>query len=135
MRKSRALTESKLRSAASFGELLFELRQRAGLSQRELARRTGLANSAVSEFENCRRAPPRQDHLAALAVALGATESQRALMFELADDGRNAVGKLRIGRETSPELASLLREVFDVAMRLNDQQVAALRVRIKEVAM
>lgn len=135
MRRSRALTESKPRSAASFGELLFELRQRAGLSQRELARRTGLANSAVSEFENCRRAPPRRDGIVALALALSATEAECELMFELAGAGRGAVGKLRIGRETSPELASLLREVFDVAMQLNDQQVAALRVRLMEAVM
>ncbi|MCW5667832.1 MAG: helix-turn-helix transcriptional regulator [Piscinibacter sp.] len=135
MRMLDARPHSKLRPAASFGELLFELRQRAGLSQRELGRRTGLSNSSISEFENCRRAPPRRDGIVALALALSATEAECELMFELASSGRSTVGKLRIGRETSTELASLLREVFDVAMRLNDQQVAALRVRLKEAAM
>lgn len=126
---------SKLRSATSFGEALFELRSRAGLTQRELARQTGFSNSEISEFENCRRAPPRQERLLALVDALNVSGSECALLFELACDGRRAIGNVRVGREIPPEVALLLRDISRVASRLTDQQIAAIRIRLMEAAM
>lgn len=135
MQRAQAHTQAKPLPAASFGELLFQIRQRAGMSQRQLGRLTGLSNSAISEFENCRRPPPARDHIVVIARALRATDAQLASMVELAGAGRRVVGKLRLGKETRPEVALLLRDVFQVATRLDGRQVAALRVRLLEVAM
>jgi transcriptional regulator with XRE-family HTH domain len=52
------------------GKLLREARQRAGLSQRELARRAGTAQSLVARVERG-RAAPRTDTLARLLEAAG----------------------------------------------------------------
>ncbi|MBV9485571.1 MAG: helix-turn-helix transcriptional regulator [Frankiaceae bacterium] len=38
-------------------EVLREVRRRAGLSQKELARRSGIAATLISAYENCRRVP------------------------------------------------------------------------------
>ncbi|HVT22532.1 MAG TPA: helix-turn-helix transcriptional regulator [Mycobacteriales bacterium] len=39
------------------GELLRDVRRRAGLSQHELARRSGVASTLISAYENGRRVP------------------------------------------------------------------------------
>ena len=39
------------------GELLHDVRRRAGLSQNELARRSGIAATLISAYENGRRVP------------------------------------------------------------------------------
>lgn len=52
------------------GEALWQLRRRAGVSQRELAQRVGLDHTLISKFENGHRRPPA-DRVLAICEALG----------------------------------------------------------------
>jgi transcriptional regulator with XRE-family HTH domain len=56
--------------ANNFTDRLREVRERRGLSQTDLAKRTGLQPSAISHFETGKRAPSF-DNLRKLADALG----------------------------------------------------------------
>jgi transcriptional regulator with XRE-family HTH domain len=56
-----------------FGELLLRHRTAAGLSQRALARRSGLSERAVRDLERGATARPRQASVRAVAGALGLT--------------------------------------------------------------
>jgi transcriptional regulator with XRE-family HTH domain len=56
---------------ARFSRNLLALRERAGISQGELAERVGLHHTQISKFENGRRAP-RLPTIFAIADALGA---------------------------------------------------------------
>lgn len=58
-------------SMASFGSTLRQLRQKAGMSQRELASRVSLDFSYISKVENDRLPPPAADTIIAIARALG----------------------------------------------------------------
>lgn len=61
--------------------MLREMRKKRGLSQAELARRTGLAQGVISYIETGKTRWPRIDTLQALAAALNCT------IEELADTG------------------------------------------------
>jgi transcriptional regulator with XRE-family HTH domain len=54
----------------ALGELIYELRTSAGLSQRELAERMGTTQSVISRLEEGGGAHPRLDTLARVATAL-----------------------------------------------------------------
>jgi predicted nucleotidyltransferase/DNA-binding XRE family transcriptional regulator len=56
-------------TVASAGELLREARRRAGLSQTELARRAGVAQSVISAYESGRRQPALPTLLALIKAA------------------------------------------------------------------
>jgi DNA-binding SARP family transcriptional activator/DNA-binding XRE family transcriptional regulator len=56
--------------ASQFGYLVRKYRREAGLTQRELAARSGLSVAALRDFEQSRRCRPRPNSLAALADAL-----------------------------------------------------------------
>src|SRR5689334_5733917 len=55
---------------ASFGSILRQTRQKAGISQRELAARIGLDFSYISKVENDRLPPPAADTIVAICRAL-----------------------------------------------------------------
>ncbi|MFY1697756.1 MULTISPECIES: NB-ARC domain-containing protein [unclassified Solwaraspora] len=59
-----------------FGQLVSSLRVAAGLTQEELAERTGLSVRAVSDLERNRVARPRRATLTRLAAAFGLTEEE-----------------------------------------------------------
>lgn len=63
---------------ASLGGRLRGLREAAGLSQEELARRSGLSVEAISAIERGKRKRPYPHTLRALADALGFSEAERA---------------------------------------------------------
>jgi transcriptional regulator with XRE-family HTH domain len=54
----------------ALGELIYELRTGAGLSQRELAERMGTTQSVISRLEEGGSGRPRLDTLARVAAAL-----------------------------------------------------------------
>jgi transcriptional regulator with XRE-family HTH domain len=58
-------------SANHFGERLRELRQEAGLTQKQLAEEAGLTVWAITDLEQGGRQHPRWDTVVALADALG----------------------------------------------------------------
>ncbi len=55
----------------SFGTTLREYRRAVGISQRELAERTGLDFSYISKIENGRVPPPAADTIVLIAKVLG----------------------------------------------------------------
>lgn len=65
----------------SFGALLRAKRERAGLTQQELAERSGLTTHAVSSLERGVRTRPYPHTVRALASALGASEEERARLL------------------------------------------------------
>jgi transcriptional regulator with XRE-family HTH domain len=64
--EKRAATEQDF----ALGELIYELRTSAGLSQRELAERMGTTQSVISRLEEGGGGRPRLDTLARVATAL-----------------------------------------------------------------
>ncbi|HEU5430246.1 MAG TPA: helix-turn-helix domain-containing protein, partial [Thermomicrobiales bacterium] len=60
---------------ASFGEALRRLREAAGMTQAELAARTGLSRDAVSALERGHRRQPHSETVRALAAGLGLSDA------------------------------------------------------------
>ncbi len=78
----------------SFGKALRELRRAAGLSQRQLADRSGLDFSYISKLENDRLPPPAADTVVTLAAILGRpAEELLGLTGKLPSSVQQAVGK------------------------------------------
>jgi transcriptional regulator with XRE-family HTH domain len=65
------VTAAEVRSDFELGQLIYDLRTRAGISQAELARRMDTSQSAVSRLEEGGGARNRLDTLARVARALG----------------------------------------------------------------
>lgn len=73
-----------------FRDLLRSARQRAAVSQRELAERAGLSERAVSDLERGKRRKPYPSTVRHLAEALG-LEGERFTAFAIASrEERNA---------------------------------------------
>ena len=66
---------------APFGAHLRRLREAAGLTQDELAMRSGLSPDAVSTLERGLRRRPYPHTVRALADALGLAEDERAMLL------------------------------------------------------
>lgn len=116
-----------------FGTAIFELRTSCGLTQRQLGKLAGLQPSAVSDIENLRRPPPRQEQVAALSRALNCDERSDHRLHDLARAERRATHGLRISRNTPRRVAQLLRDIALRAENLSDRHVAALRAQLREV--
>jgi ribosome-binding protein aMBF1 (putative translation factor) len=75
LRKQRRPTDGKVRveieQDLALGQLIYDLRTHAGLSQRELAERMGTTQSVISRLEEGGGARNRLDTLARVAQALG----------------------------------------------------------------
>ncbi|HEY8447240.1 MAG TPA: helix-turn-helix domain-containing protein [Thermomicrobiales bacterium] len=69
---------------STFGDLLRRLRERAGLTQEELAERAGLTAHGISALERGVRRRPYPHTVRALADALNATESERIALLAAA---------------------------------------------------
>lgn len=79
-------------SRARLGGLVRGWREMAGLSQRELAARSGLSVTAVRDLEQGRSRRPRAGSLAALARALGLDAEQAAALARAAGQRRPGGG-------------------------------------------
>ncbi len=73
-----------IEQAFALGELIYELRTCAGLSQRELAERMGTTQSVISRLEEGGGGRPRLDTLARVATAL-----DRHLVVSFPDEAPN----------------------------------------------
>src|SRR5918995_6014112 len=80
---------------ASFGERLRHLREAAGLTQEELAERSGLSAKGISDLERGERRHPYPHTVRSLAEALELPEAERAALFA-------AVPKRGGGSRSSP---------------------------------
>ncbi len=106
---------------ASFAELLRLFRQRHGLSQRALARASGINPAIISRFENGERGPSGPEQVLAIVAALGLPTSdadhllassgfwpQSLLQLGPADETILAVAQLL----TAPDLSAHARARF-----------------------
>ena len=71
-------------STASFGVLLRQVRSAAGLSQDELAARSGVSVRGISDLERGLRQAPRLETVRLLADALALAEDDRAALLAAA---------------------------------------------------
>ncbi len=113
----------------TFGMLLKRYRERAGLSQTELAARAGLSVSTISRVEKGERSPPRRrSQVMALARAMGLSQADADLLLVAAD----------LAPSTAPELAlhprdeTLYRVAREIELLRNDPQVTPAQVRFVE---
>jgi predicted ATPase/transcriptional regulator with XRE-family HTH domain len=77
----RTTTDGLAHGGASFGDLLRELRAAAGLTQEELADRSGLSPNAIGSLERGQRKRPYPHTVRALADALNLGEEDRASLL------------------------------------------------------
>ncbi|MEV0289538.1 helix-turn-helix domain-containing protein [Kribbella sp. NPDC050820] len=75
------MSEDGATSDGHFGLLLRSLRERAGLTQQELAERAELTTHAISSLERGTRTRPYPHTVRSLSDALGATESERTALI------------------------------------------------------
>src|SRR5438067_6617212 len=70
-------------AASEFGELLREYRRTAGLTQEQLAERSGLSARSISEMERGGEHVPRRDTVSLLVRGLSLSASERGAFEEL----------------------------------------------------
>jgi predicted ATPase/transcriptional regulator with XRE-family HTH domain/uncharacterized protein HemY len=76
------------RDTPHFGSQLRQLRQAAGLTQEELAERSGVSVKAISALERGHRQRPYPNTVRALAGGLGVSDAVRAEMLSMASTAR-----------------------------------------------
>lgn len=91
------------------GELLRTARARSGLSQTELARRSGVAQSVVSAYE----AGKRQPALPTLSKLVAATGHRLAISLERSDPAIRGLPDSPLGRKLRQHRQALLDAVAD----------------------
>lgn len=110
----------------TFGALVFELRQQRQWSQRELARKAGLAPSVVCETENARRAPPCEETVERISRALEISPAERQALSAAAQRERLGLG-LKVSKATPKHVAELLRHIAFLSTALTPAQVRLIR--------
>lgn len=114
----------KVDSPATLGQRLRELRERAGLSLREVAKASKISAPFLSDVELGRRFPTNET-LALIAQKLGASADDLKK-----HDNRAALADLKRLAEGSPSLGAALRALVDEVQSGNltaDQLAAKLR--------
>ena len=96
------MSAGQAQARAGFGELLRQYRLACGLSQEELAERSGLAVRTIANMERGRTARPHRRSVRSLADALGLPEPQR----EQLDRASRLLAELDL--ETASELPESL---------------------------
>ena len=112
--------------ARSFGEFLFLARRRQALSLRQLAEKSAMTASLLSEFENARRLPPGMPLVSKLAQALDLTSKDAQVFTTRALQERGGIG-LRVARSTPRHVADLLRDIACMGQQLSPAQVRSIR--------
>lgn len=85
-------------------QLLRDARQRSGLSQAELARRAGVAQSVISAYESGRREPA----LRTLSRLVAATGQRLTVGLEASDPAVRGLPDTRLGRRLRQRRAALI---------------------------
>jgi len=89
-------------TGVSFGELLRGYRARAGLSQMEVAARSGVSVDAISALERGTRQVPRLSTIGLLAGALGLSDAEREAMVGAAHPAMGRSAELAADWQASP---------------------------------
>ncbi len=96
------------------------LREENGLSQRELARRCGMAVSIVSKYENG-ESDPSSTYLKLMAEQLGVSTDY---LLGVSDDRRRKSDDLKLSEEEWAVLDALRREGWPGVFRLGAERMA-----------
>lgn len=129
-----SLVDSRLEPAfcsPNFGECLYEMRQKLGLSQAALAEKAAISTGYLSELENCRRNPPKPRVTNQLALALGLNREERDYLLCLAAAGRLKKAEAPV----QPKIALLLETLQASASTLPEATIDRLIQTLKEPSM
>jgi predicted ATPase/DNA-binding XRE family transcriptional regulator len=118
-------TARKWSSAQGFADLLRHYRTMAGLSQEDLAERSGLSVRAISDLERGIRARPRFETVRMLADALELDPSERTILLSAARPS----GTLIKQRSTPPAIPALSVPLTSLVGREGDAAEAAALLR------
>ena len=119
--------------AESFGALLRNYRQRAGLAQNGLARATGINVGTVNRLERDQRLPASRAQALELAGALGLSTAETNRLLDAAGLPAEGFGPAITGNPVICELAELLQdEAIPLADR--DDLLAMIGHSLKLVA-
>jgi transcriptional regulator with XRE-family HTH domain len=114
---------------STFGILLKTYRERAGLSQADLAVKAGLSASTISRIEGgSRGALRKRKQILALAKGLGLQQAEVDALLSAADLAPSAVPELSL----HPRDETLYRIAQELTALRNDPQVAPAQVRFVE---
>jgi transcriptional regulator with XRE-family HTH domain len=114
---------------STFGFLLKSYREQAGLSQKELAVKAGVSNSAISRIEGGSRAPFRKrKQVLALAKALGLDQAETDVLLSAADLAPSTVTELPL----HPRDETLYAIAHELQALRSDPQVTLAQVRFVE---
>ncbi len=97
--------------AKSLGAILRSARERAKLSQNELAGKVGLAPSHIVRLESGEKGAPRFDTVARLAIALGLSLDEVARECGYGGPGEVGTGDRSAAIALGSDLRRLLREI------------------------
>ncbi len=93
-----------------FGELLRQYRERAGISQNALGKRTGIHPSMINRMESGEREPARREQIEALARGLGLTPSETDELLAAAGQLPTAIERLGAGHPLLVLVATVLTD-------------------------
>lgn len=93
-----------------FGELLRQYRERAGISQNALGKRTGIHPSMINRMESGEREPARREQVEALARGLGLAAHEVDELLAAAGQLPAAVERLGAGHPLLVLVAAVLTD-------------------------
>ena len=118
-----------LAHSSVFGTLLRTYRERAGLSQNELATQAGLSASTISRVEAGERSPlGKRRQVLALAKALGLSQGETDALLSAADLSPSAAPELSL----HPRDETLYRIAQELEALRTDPQITVAQVRFVE---
>ncbi|KUZ16491.1 XRE family transcriptional regulator [Burkholderia diffusa] len=106
-----------------FSNALVDYRKRAGLSQTNVAKRLGVTIQYVWKLERAIKPPPSAEQIARIAVVLGMSEAEVALLLEAASDSQK---KLRLPDDLHSETLRLINRLVRASARLSGHEVTLL---------
>jgi transcriptional regulator with XRE-family HTH domain len=114
---------------STFGNILKSYRERAGLSQSDLALQAGLSGSTISRVESGERSPLRKrSQVMALVKALGLTQAETDSLLSAADLAPSTATELSL----HPRDDTLYRIAQELEALRTDSQVTPAQVRFVE---
>jgi tetratricopeptide (TPR) repeat protein/transcriptional regulator with XRE-family HTH domain len=113
-----------------FGELLKQYRQRAGLSQRDLAERSGISDKQVYNLERGKAKAPRMSTVRLLAKALVLTDEERTEFIEAAARARTADGGANSENTAAPRTLPRDSAAFAGRVRILNDLIEAVTAEI-----
>jgi transcriptional regulator with XRE-family HTH domain len=113
--------------AESFGSLLYTLRKRLCITQRDAAARCSISKAYFGELENSKRAPPPLARVKKMGAALGASDQELTSLCVVARTERLTSRNLPADR---PDLHELVQHLLLHGALLDTAQVKNLWQRV-----